>query len=221
MPFKLHAGMWVLVLAVWGVMPSSARIRAETQTAPVSADMEKEWNRQYAALMQDLRARDAIKTRADETYHPESLIEEADRDPCEVVLRRAAALLQDLKKTAADAKFAVFEKDLAELRAAASSTDVKNAEARRLLYTRACRLRRQIAFANPLLDFDKILFIKRHRALYDHMCDQYYGMAATPGGGIYALSNPFGADVLRISSFRGSSPIITAWPVWAFAPLPD
>jgi len=208
MPLRLYAGIWMLVLVVCGVIPSSAQIRAETQTAPVTANMEKEWNRQYSALMQDLRARDAIKTRADETYHPESLIEDADRDPGEVVLRRAAALLQDLKKTAADAKFDAFEKDLAELRAAASSGDVKNAEARRLLYARACRLRRQIAFANPLLDFDKILFIKRHRALCDHMCDQYYGMAATPGGGIYVLSNPFGADprlrdVLADSLVRG------------------
>ena len=62
------------------------------------------------------------------------------------------------------------------------------------MFDDACRLRRLIAFSNPLLDFSEIVFIKRHRALYDHMCDQYYGMAATPGGGLYVLSDAFGPD---------------------------
>jgi hypothetical protein len=48
--------------------------------------------------------------------------------------------------------------------------------------------------ADPLLNFRDIVFIKRHRALFDHMCDQYYGMAARPGGGLYVLENAFGAN---------------------------
>ena len=52
---------------------------------------------------------------------------------------------------------------------------------------------REIAFCNPLLDFDKILFIKRHDSVgVFHMCDQYYGCNAKPGGGLYVLSDPFG-----------------------------
>lgn len=47
----------------------------------------------------------------------------------------------------------------------------------------ASKLRRKIAFANPLLrNFDEILFIKRHGSLYSHMVDQFYGMTAQPGG---------------------------------------
>ncbi|MCX5670467.1 MAG: NPCBM/NEW2 domain-containing protein [Planctomycetota bacterium] len=34
--------------------------------------------------------------------------------------------------------------------------------------------------------------IKRHRSLFNHMCDQYYGMAQRPGGGLYVLADPFG-----------------------------
>ena len=30
-----------------------------------------------------------------------------------------------------------------------------------------------VAFSNPLLDFDQIVFLKRHRPLYDHMGDQH------------------------------------------------
>lgn len=69
-----------------------------------------------------------------------------------------------------------------------------DAAARRALFDDACRLRRRIAFSNPLLDFNGIVFVKRHRAIYNHMCDQFYGIAARPGGGLYVLENPFGQD---------------------------
>ncbi|MGM0487900.1 MAG: discoidin domain-containing protein [Planctomycetota bacterium] len=66
-------------------------------------------------------------------------------------------------------------------------------EKRRELYFEARRIKRAIAFRNPLLDMDKLLFIKRHDAAgVFHMCDQYYGCNAVPGGGLFVLSNPFG-----------------------------
>ena len=66
-------------------------------------------------------------------------------------------------------------------------------EERREIFLQASSLKRRIAFANPLLDFDKLLFIKRHDAAgVFHMCDQYYGCNAVPGGGLYVLSDPFG-----------------------------
>ncbi|MCX7047831.1 MAG: NPCBM/NEW2 domain-containing protein [Candidatus Sumerlaeota bacterium] len=167
-------------------------------SAPVNANIEKEWNQQYAGLLSDLGNRAHFAKVTSETLRPEALIMESDRDPLDVTLRRTAALLSDLKRaassTASSTAFAAYEKELADLQQAQHAIDVKNSEARYLLFADASRLRRQIAFANPLLDFDKILFIKRHRALYNHMCDQYYGMAATPGGGLYVLSNPFGPN---------------------------
>lgn len=66
-------------------------------------------------------------------------------------------------------------------------------ETRRDLYFQARQLKRAIAFCNPLLDIDKLLFIKRHDAAgVFHMCDQYYGCNAVPGGGLFVLSDPFG-----------------------------
>ena len=61
----------------------------------------------------------------------------------------------------------------------------------RELESQAHSLARQIAFCNPRLDFDKLLFIKRHDAagVY-HMCDQYYGCNAKPGGGLFVLEHP-------------------------------
>ena len=63
---------------------------------------------------------------------------------------------------------------------------------RRERYFEARRLTRRIAFLNPRLDFDRILFIKRHDpgGLY-HMVHQYYGFGATPGGGLFVLVDPF------------------------------
>jgi hypothetical protein len=67
------------------------------------------------------------------------------------------------------------------------------ADNRRDIYMNVRRTVREIAFCNPLLDFDKILFIKRHDSVgVFHMCDQYYGCNAKPGGGLFVLIDPFG-----------------------------
>ena len=129
---------------------------------------------------------------APQTHRAESLIAKADRDPADVVLRRTAALLADLKRTSAAARLAGLEKQLDELQAAGGKIDPEHGEARFVLFRAACEVRRQIALANPLLDFEQLLFVKRHRSSYSHMCDQYYGMTARPGGGLYVLSGPLG-----------------------------
>ncbi len=65
---------------------------------------------------------------------------------------------------------------------------------RRELYLEARRMLRQLAWRNPLLQkIDKLLFIKRHDAAgVFHMCDQFYGCNAVPGGGLFVLEEPFG-----------------------------
>jgi len=68
-------------------------------------------------------------------------------------------------------------------------------EQRREIYFDVRRANRLIAFCNPLLNMDKILFIKRHHpGGVFHMCDQYYGFNAIAGGGLFVLSDPFGAE---------------------------
>lgn len=57
------------------------------------------------------------------------------------------------------------------------------------LYIEVRRVQRELAFSNPILDFDKILFAKRVPGQYGHMCDQYYGWWSRPGGGIYILKD--------------------------------
>ncbi|MBC8443187.1 discoidin domain-containing protein, partial [PVC group bacterium] len=66
---------------------------------------------------------------------------------------------------------------------------------RRALYLEARWLARDIAFRNPLLTFDKLLFVKRRDpgSLF-HMVHQYYGFGAKPGGGLFVLHDPFGPN---------------------------
>jgi hypothetical protein len=171
---------------------------AEFLAIPAHASLPAEWESQFETLRYDLANRATFDRVVKETFCDSSLVLPSDRDPADVVLRRTGALLADLKKaTGAGANagtLARFEKDLAELQRANSLIDVKNSEARFVFFADACRLRREVAFCNPLLSFDEILFIKRHRALMGHMCDQYYGMAVRPGGGLFVLSHPFGQD---------------------------
>lgn len=73
-----------------------------------------------------------------------------------------------------------------------SSGDATGAQ-RRELYMAARDLKRRIAFRNPRLNIDRLLFLKRHDSVgVFHMCDQFYGCNAKPGGGLYVLEDPFG-----------------------------
>jgi len=147
---------------------------------------------QYEVLRRDIQRRAHIGRLAGQTFAAEALILESDRDPLDVVLRRTAALLVDIKATSGAPDTGALEAELASLRAACGKVPVEQADERFELFEKACRLRRKIALSNPLLDFEKILFIKRHRATFNHMCDQYYGINVLPGGGLFVLEDAFG-----------------------------
>jgi len=133
---------------------------------------------------------------APEVFEPESLILPADRDPADVVLRRTEALLRHLHTMADAPDLSVEEMELRQLKEENGQIAISRAEQRYALFERAVRLRRRIAFSNPLLNFDRILFIKRHflrpeMTRGNHMCDQYFGFFAIPGGGLYILEGAF------------------------------
>jgi hypothetical protein len=154
----------------------------------------KEPEIQFAALKHDLRNKARFDRVAAETLRPDALIQPSDRDPVDVVLRRTGALLADLKRMRPAPNLGAEEAELNRLQAVIQKVEVTKADARLALFKEICRVRRQIAFKNPLLDFDQILFVKRHRGVYGHMCDQYYGITSAPGGGLYVLSNAFGPE---------------------------
>jgi hypothetical protein len=114
------------------------------------------------------------------------------------VIRRGRQLVERLRPRAAPARWeppaAELEKVASRLAALEATKEVPEA-ARRELYLAARSAVRQIAFANPLLQIDKLLFLKRHDSVgVFHMCDQFYGCNAKPGGGLFVLHDPFGRN---------------------------
>ena len=80
---------------------------------------------------------------------------------------------------------------------------------KRELYVRARWAVRKMALANPLLDFDTILFVKRVPPAFPHMSDQYYGWWSRPGGGIYLVEG-FKTDKPCLRCLTGD------WPQGSF-----
>lgn len=166
---------------------------------------------------------------AREAHRPEALVLETDQTPVDIVWRRTWALLRHLEKqphapdlsaekTAlkalqgrykalqsahdpeAYALAAMLRSTLPE-----SNRELSQEESElRSLFHEICAIRRAIAFSNPLLDFDRILFLKRHKSIFEHMCDQYYGIAARPGGGLFILENAF-SDTPRVHDVLANS----------------
>jgi hypothetical protein len=64
---------------------------------------------------------------------------------------------------------------------------------------------RDLAFANPLLDFDDLLLVQRAPTAYAHMSDQYLGWFSRPGGGLYVLKD-FKSDDSRLQCLTDELP---------------
>jgi len=175
-----------------GALLASAWLSVSAAAAPVALDLDTEAKDQFDELARQIGNRKWFEKVAPQAFDPAALILPGDRDPADVVLRRTAALVARLQAVPACPDLSAMETELARLRTRAAETDVKDTGARYALYAEACRLRRRIAFANPRLGFERILFIKRHDPGGPfHMCDQYYGCNAKPGGGVFVLSDAF------------------------------
>ena len=141
---------------------------------------------------------------AEEAFNRQALIWPEDRDPLDVLLRRTRALYEDLQSSPdAQTVFAQDRVALAALTADAAKTPVTDTDARFALFLKTMRLRRAIAFKNPILkSIDKLLFITREVFPTQeldwgtHICDQFFGFHArakesSRGDGLYVLENPF------------------------------
>ena len=106
--------------------------------------------------------------------------------PIALVLERGLKLAESQRRLGAN-----VDKQAAALRRAAGELQGLPADApdavRRALYFRARWAVREMALANPLLDFDTLLFVKRAPGMFPHMTDQFYGWWSRPGGGVCLL----------------------------------
>ena len=161
-------------------------------------DLTAERLAQWDELSSELGHRNDINQFASTTWNKASLLPDSDRDPLDVVLRRTGALLDDLLSRAHKPLLESMAKELDAIKVKAIAASVDNHDSRYSIYEDACKLRRRIAFSNPLLNFDKLLFVKHDRNVMredfgNHMCDQYFGFNAVSvkGAGVYVLSNAF------------------------------
>jgi hypothetical protein len=150
-----------------------------------------EQKREYDSLKKDIANRKWFDKVAKQTLRPESLIIKSDRDPADVVLRRTAGLLKHLSGLDKAPNLDAEAKQLTALTEKVAKTPAGDTKARYECYAELCKLRRRIAFANPLLNFDKVTFLTHKMAYYGHICDQYIGHNQRIGGGVHILQNPF------------------------------
>ena len=167
--------------------------------------LEPEERTQFADLQNQLQNRQRINARAGQTHRPAALVPDSDRDPAEMVIRRASALLADLEPSLDQQSRLAIATQLAQLKARAEDTGLLDKVARYRLYQEACALRRKLAFENPLLDFDRLLFVKRVPGSYSHMSDQNYGWWSRPGGGLYILEG-FKTDAPQLTCLTSHMP---------------
>jgi hypothetical protein len=123
-------------------------------------------------------------------------------------VRRGLALAHDLQARGAEVTASIrgLKRLARDLQRSEPAPDRQQA---RRDYLQARQMIRPMALAEPLLDFDTLLFVKRRPGSLPHLSDQYYGWWSRPGGGVYLLSN-----------FKDDRPEVTCltdrWPAGNF-----
>lgn len=157
--------------------------------ALTAAQIEADWERQ-----EQLRGSGAIDAQAVET-----------------AIARGRLLAASLKRQGVDVSAALRELDrwsAAATTAAADGNGNTGARADAEIRSRYFAVRwavRRLALLNPLLSFDRLLLVKRKPPLFPHMCDQYYGWWARPGGGLFVLED-FKGDRPRLRCLTADFP---------------
>ena len=149
----------------------------------VSSEVARDWQDQYGRIEARIKARARKQVPQDQVLDRHILILPGDRDPLDVALRRTRALLSHLRAPARRLEAIANQ--------AGRTTD---APGRKGLYLAVRAIGRQAAMANPLLDFDDILFIERKcfgKGNFggQHMTTAHFGHTQIYGGGLYIVRN--------------------------------
>ncbi|MBM4153996.1 MAG: hypothetical protein FJ221_03095 [Lentisphaerae bacterium] len=114
--------------------------------------------------------------------------------PTVACIRRARRLAAELARAGVDVAPFLREFDAVERCAAALPATATDDERRRL-HLDARWLVRRLVFSNPLLDFDRLLFVKRFtQETYPDVCLNHMPWVSRPGGDICVLESPFSPD---------------------------
>jgi hypothetical protein len=186
------AALWIVIAAhslSTLALAESAEIGPGTPAlaAEAAPDVRQSWEDDYASLKAALSKRDnryaLLKTGEErkDVAHIQSLIWESDRTPADVALRRTAALLQHLKGLSKAPDLEALEKQWA----AARSRNTEAADDKEI-YLAVRAVGRAAVMANPLLDFDALIF-NRWSSRYGHV-QEAWASSVLRDGGLYILS---------------------------------
>jgi len=167
----------------------------------VSPQVRRSWQEDFKEIDKAIAQRRASEVTDSAHENPHILDRQApiwptDRDPLDVELRRALALLAHLQALPDAPGLAAPAARLRTIRGQAEGLDpatAAGAAARRELYFQARAARRQVALANPLLDFDEIL-LTTGRPGGAHIQSHFYGRQYGRG------------RLLAVSDFRAGEP---------------
>lgn len=208
---------WLVVLASCASLAAEPRVPAKYSAAVTAEESAKTWRLLARDLKMWNRPRDPKCARdtsmvpnyqppANEVVNAESLIQSSDRDPLDVLVRRTRALYADLKD---QVDLTAEGRELDEfVRIAAGPAN--DADLREMQFRKLMRLRKRIAWKNPLVQtIKKLLFVTREPSPLQelnwgtHICDQFFGFHArakesSRGDGLWVLENPFSDEMTLV-----------------------
>ena len=158
----------------------------------VIADLDTEYTNEFYVIKNQSHPGNSKLT--EQVYRPDSLTLDMDRDPADVIFRRAEALAMHIETLPGAPDLKELKGRLDKFGARVKKTNVKDIPARLKLFKDIAYVRREITLSNPLLDFSKILLVKSRLSNNWHCCDQYFGKNFSPGGGVYLLSDVLGDE---------------------------
>lgn len=129
-----------------------------------------------------------------EALSEHALVWETDKTPLDIIVRRTEVLLSHLSENGSSQELGILKQRLDKISETKEGLIKGDESAQKALFANCFELRREVAFANSLLDFNELIFMKHNKMRRGerHMVDQYEGFNAAPGGGVFVLKNPFG-----------------------------
>jgi hypothetical protein len=184
--------IWILALlgsTLCGAEPASVRTAQITEFEIIKQNIEA-YHPSHWSEFEKVSA---------QTLRQDALILKSDRTPVDVILRRTQALIDHLNNSSEQP---VLDKLKKQNRSGLSEEEQTS------LFLKIATVRRRVAFSNPLLDFDSLLFLKHDRMARgeSHMVDQYLGINQRRGGGVYRLENIF-SKAPRVTDLLTGSPV--------------
>jgi hypothetical protein len=187
-----------------------------SSNSPAAGPIEQAWNAEWQELAGQIdRAKSArpewrARLRG-EALDEQALILATDRHPLDVVLRRAAALVEYGKRRGWPEAGVLAEAEAQLAQLAEASHSPSTPQDLRARYNQACAVRRRLALANPLLNFDRIVcqleqpgdarIIEQARAVWP---------GHSRGGGPVVLEN-FKTQALPVKLLAGIKVTSGAW----------